>query len=30
MDGSTVFILIIVAVLAIGIISANVKLKPKV
>lgn len=29
MDGSTVFILIIVAVLAIGIISANVKRKPK-
>ena len=30
MDGSTVFILIIVAVLDIGIISANVKRKPKV
>ena len=30
MDGSTVFILIIVAVLAIGIISANVNRKPKV
>lgn len=30
MDGSTVFILIIVAVLAIGIISANVKRKLKV
>lgn len=30
MDGSTVFILIIVAVLAIGIISANVSSKPKV
>ena len=30
MDGSTVFILIIVAVLAIVIISANVKRKPKV